>query len=244
MIARSLRFLPSVPMHLLVTLTLALVASDPVVVHVAPDGRDDWSGALAEPSDGGDDGPFATVARAQLAAREARARGEAVHVVIAGGVYELEAPLVFTPEDSGSTESPVVYRGREGERPVLSGGRRIEGWEVGEDGRWRAELGSGARPSSQLFVDDQRRFRSRLPSSGYYHVDAQVEPSADAGRGHDRFGFARGDIDPSWRDLADVEVLAFHTWSTSRMRIASIDADESVVTFTGSTRTRARPGSR
>ena len=37
---------------------------------VSMDGNDGWSGRLAEPNSSGDDGPFASLRRAQLAVRE------------------------------------------------------------------------------------------------------------------------------------------------------------------------------
>jgi hypothetical protein len=130
---------------------------------------------------------------------------------------------------------------------VISGGRRIEDWEVGADGRWRValpEVQGGDWAFSQLFVGDQRRFRPRVPASGYFRVTEQLPPTAAAeGRGHDRFGFAAGELDAGWHRLEDVEVFAFHLWSASRMRIASIDEDARAVTFTGPTRTVQRWGS-
>ena len=41
--------------------------------HVAPNGRDNWSGTLAAPNAAGTDGPFATIARARDAVRRFRA---------------------------------------------------------------------------------------------------------------------------------------------------------------------------
>lgn len=73
--------------------------------------------------------PFATISRAQQAIRDLKAHRDLTFPVIInilGGTYELEHPLVFTPEDSGTAECPVTYRGL-GDRPtVISGGRRIK----------------------------------------------------------------------------------------------------------------------
>ena len=51
----------------------------------------------------------------------------------------------------------------------------------------------------------------------------------------DSFQFNRGQLDPAWPDLADVEVLVFHSWTMDRMRIKSIDAGRRQVTFTAPT---------
>jgi len=210
-------------------------AAERATFHVSVAGRDEWSGTLARPAADGSDGPFASVARAQRAVRALLAAGapEGPPVVsIAGGRYELERPLVFAPDDSGAEGAPVVYRARAGERPVLSGGRRVGGWTVGDDGRWRATLAdvrAGAWSFAQLFVNDQRRFRPRLPRAGYHLIAASVEPSAQAaGRGHDRFGYAEGDVDPDWSRIEDVELFARNVvyWTNASPLLAGNWQDE------------------
>jgi hypothetical protein len=211
--------------------------------YVAPGGNDAWSGTLAEPNADASDGPAATLKQAQLLVRALKAaqpdRRQPIVVAVRGGTYTLDEPIRFGPQDSGTEAAPVVYEACAGERPVLSGGRQITGWQLDNQGRWYvdlAEVKSGAWSFAQLFVDDQRRFRPRVPKQGYYQIAAQCEPSPKAaGRGHDRFGFAPGQIDPAWANLNDVEVIAFHNWATSRLRIASVDAESNVVTLSGNT---------
>ena len=229
-------------------------APDPLAVfHVSPDGQDGWSGTLAQPSDDNLDGPFLTLHRAQQAVRAVLRRTDRedidtsktpllIYVELHHDLYELDRPLVFTPEDSGFGAGQVKWESaRENRQVVLSGGRRIEGWEVGEDGRWRVvlpEVRDGDWYFSQLWVNDQRRFRPRLPEVGWFTVAEEIPPTeANAKRGHDRLGFRSGDIDPGWHALEDVEILGFHIWCASRMRIADIDTEGNTVSFTGPTRT-------
>ncbi|MBN2474182.1 MAG: right-handed parallel beta-helix repeat-containing protein [Pirellulales bacterium] len=207
-------------------------------------GNDQWSGTLAEPNSEGTDGPLATVDGARHAVRALKKgqpdRARPIVVSIRGGTYFLDRPITFGPEDSGTQQAPVVYQAYAGERPVLSGGVAIGDWKVDDDGRWSAELDrvkSGRWTFAQLFVNDQRRFRPRLPQTGYYHIAKEVPPSPKTGgNGHDRFGFSGDELNADWANLEDIEVMAFHQWSASRMRIASIDAEQGVVTFTGQTR--------
>ncbi|MCX7600174.1 MAG: hypothetical protein N2512_15100, partial [Armatimonadetes bacterium] len=132
--------------------------------YVAPNGNDDWSGRLAEPSRDGTDGPFESLARAQEAVRELRRREPdrktPVRVLIRGGVYYLPETLTFTPADSGTAESPTIYAAYPREVPVLSGGTRLTGWRQTPDGRWQVhlpEVERGEWDFCQLWVNGERR---------------------------------------------------------------------------------------
>lgn len=240
-------------LHCLLALTLG--SAGPIAAgwaaeaefFVAPNGNDAWSGRHEAPLAGGTDGPFATPQRAVLAVRELRAaepeRRAPVVVLLRGGTYAMEEPLVFTPEDSGTAESRTVFEAYPGERPVLSGGRALTEWTVGADGRWRTSLPARASADDteewrfiSLYVDSARRCRPRLPKLDYYAIEAAAEPTeASKPRGQDRFVFHEGDIRADWRNLEDVEVLPFHLWTMSRMRIGAIDEATRTLTLTGPT---------
>jgi hypothetical protein len=209
-------------------------------IYVSKLGNDAWTGRLSRPNASRTDGPFATLHRAQQAARELRKRGLAVEVVVRGGTYFLEKPLVFSPEDSGTSEAPVVYTAYGREKPIISGGVRLTGWRVDSSGRWVLNIPEVARGQwtfTQLFVNGQRRYRPRLPKKGYYFIAGEVPPTdRAAGQGFDRFRFEPGQISAGWHNLQDVEVLPFHIWTMSRFRIDSVDEKEHIVTFTGRTR--------
>jgi len=66
-------------------------------------------------------------------------------------------------------------------------------------------------------------------------VDAK--PGARWNEGVGKFRFKSGDL-KAWPDLQNVEVVVFHSWNTSRVRIASVDEDQCVVRFTGPTQFR------
>ena len=220
----------------------ALAEDPPADLYVSPRGNDQWTGRLADPKPDGSDGPLATLARAQTLVRELKAKAakpRPMVVELRGGTYYLPQPIVFGPEDSGDAFGPVIYRAYAGERPVLSGGRPITGWKVGSDGRWQVTLDDvkqGRWNFAQLFVNDQRRFRPRLPAHGYYHVDRQLPPSPEAaGRGFDGLGYSGDEIKPDWANLGNVKLVAFQQWSAARMRIAKINPHEHTVRFTGHT---------
>jgi hypothetical protein len=218
-------------------------AAEKADFYVCPQGNDAWSGTLAEPNAAKTDGPLATLSQAQQAVRTLKqkepARDRPIMVAVRGGTYYLAKPLEFGPDDSGTEKAPIVFAAYSQERPVLSGGTKITGWQVA-DGRWQVTLDAvkdGKWSFAQLFVDDQRRLRPRLPKQGYYKIAQGLAPSEEAkGKGHNRFGYSGDDLRPDWANRGDVEVLGFHQWTASRMRIAQIDTKERVVTFTGTTR--------
>lgn len=211
--------------------------------YVSVSGNDGWSGRLADANAKRTDGPFATLSRAIRAARELRAERPSlkgpVTIFVRGGVHYLPETVVLTAADSGTPQSPLVVRNFPGEQPVLSGGRLLRGWKTGRDGIWRLSLpeaAGGRWPFTQLWVNGERRWRPRLPKEGYFYIRARMSPTPEsAGKGHDRFGFYRGQIDPAWHNLQDVELLCFQFWSMARMRVRSVDEAGLTVTTTGPT---------
>ena len=214
-----------------ILLALQATAQD---FFIAPDGDDANPGTIEK--------PFATIHKAQQAARDLHRRqpDRKANVVVAlrGGVYRLDGPLVLTPADSGT--SFIAFGG---ERPILSGGTRLRDWQVDEQGHWRTTLEDvreGKWNFIQLFVNNQRRFRPRVPDEGHYRISGEAPPSENVqGKGYDRFVFKGDEIQPDWANLNDVEVLATHRWTMSRLRIEAVDAEEHIVDLAGHSRSAA-----
>jgi hypothetical protein len=216
-------------------------------LYVSPQGNDQWSGRSAAPNAARSDGPFATVARAQKALRQLRAAGQLsapVAVVLRGGLHCLPETLELGPEDSGSAEAPVNFRSHPGEQAWLSGGRVLQGWrEITRPGprRWVADLPevkAGEWFFSQLFVQRQgepfftRRFRPTTPMRVVADLTWSPQRKTQAHRAaQPDFVFFPDDLQ-RWHNLAEVEVVALHSWSASRLKIADLDLEKKVVTFT------------
>ncbi len=205
--------------------------------YVSPDGNDSWSGLLPEPNAAGDDGPFATLDHARRVVREVKTQGllpDRVTVYLRGGRYPLSQPIVFEPEDS----APVTYAAFPGEQPILDAGRRIEGWSVetvnGVEA-WTAELPEvkeGRWYFRQLFVNGERRPRARLPKQCMYRI-AEVPgmplPNGWKNESYDRFRLGDGQM-KRWRNLTDVEIVAFHFWIDERFPVADFDDATQMIT--------------
>src|SRR5689334_3860688 len=85
--------------------------NDPVL-YVALDGSDAWSGTLAAPNRRKTDGPFATIGRAQQAARadvqQDNRAGHTVTISVRGGVYPLADTLTFSGQDTGTAAGTSI----------------------------------------------------------------------------------------------------------------------------------------
>jgi hypothetical protein len=210
-----------------------------VQLYVSPQGNDSWSGALAEPNGAKTDGPFATPTRARDEIVRLKAEGKlraGALISFRAGLYELSEALLITPACSGAEGAPVIFAAYPGETPVLSGGRRIRAWKQAA-GRWEASLpdvAAGQWSFTQFFVDDARRYRPVLPADGYFFVREQLPASPGLpARRYDRFRCGEGELRADWANPGDIEVHAFHCWSTSRLPLKSVSGRE--VTLAAST---------
>jgi hypothetical protein len=223
----------------------AAVASEPVSsglkadFFVSPHGDDRWLGKLADP--GKNNGPFATIERARDAVRALRKTAEQnriTRVVLRGGTYYLNSTVEFGPEDSGTEQAPVVYAAAPGEKVVLSGGRLMGGGRWGEANGRKAwvvdvpEVKEGRWRFRQLFVNGERRPRTRLPKQGEYRIESLPGYTGDFLRSPTKhFVYAPGHIAPGWRNLQDVEVVGITRWLDNRLPIESVNGETRTVTF-------------
>ncbi len=227
------------------SLGIILIASFPLAsaktltFHVSPRGNDLWSGLLAAPETDGRDGPLATVAAALQTARKARnhsaGANDTITILLRDGIYELSAPIVLTPEDSGlSAKQPFTIAAYRDEKPVLSGGRRISGWSpmLGPSGLWEARVPFAREaPFRSLFINGQRAVRARIPNEGFFRIQGASPQDKPV-----KLRFKAGDIQKSWADSGEVEVVALLAWADFRMSIREVDGQTHVATLSGNAR--------
>lgn len=209
---------------LLATLTSGPVEgaepAPPADFHVAPTGNDRNPGSSER--------PFATIGRARDAVRQLIQAGlkADVTVLIRGGMYELEEPLQFGPEDSGTPQYAITYRAYPGETVVVSGGRHLTGWQRGEGDLWVA-LVPGIREGRwnfrHLWVNGRRAFRARTPNPEadppcWQLQGATLSPDLQSYT----YQFAPGQLQ-AWKNLTDVEAVVFGNWEITRKRFQSVD---------------------
>ena len=171
--------------------------------------------------------PVATPARAlELAAGK---HGATVH--FADGTYELDAPLRLSWEHDGVN---LVAEGNA--EVVLSGGRRLCGWQRQNNGWWRLKM-DPARRFSQLYVNGERRFRPYRPRSGYHKVGRRV--SVPPGVKPMQFICREGDVVAGMANFRRIEFCSFQNWVMSRVPLKDFDPATRLVTLAGGV---SRPG--
>ena len=204
----------------------------PMAVYVAPNGDDAAAGTSP-------DRPIASLARARDVVRQLKAKGlpeGGATVYLKGGVYPMTEPVLFAPEDSGTSAAPIVYMAAPGEKPVLHGGRAITGWRKHNDTIWVAdvpEVKAGKWSFNQLFINGELRQRARFPNEGFYRVTGFPDGGREVDYHTDsqRFEYAEGHLNPKWHNLDDVNVIVYHFWTDSHLPIQSIDTEKRIVTF-------------
>ena len=203
--------------------------------YVAKNGKDTWSGRLAEPNADGTDGPFASLERAQAAMR-----GSAVKTTyVREGTHSLSRTLELTAQDSG-----VRILGYPGEQVVISGGQTVSGFISEGNGVWSAALATA--PGFDVTVNGVRytlaskaAYDPNDPTTGWFVADA-----SSAGASSRSLRYHAGDVTAA--DL--VPGLRIQVFDTERLQdailtVAGIDTTTRTITFTSDAPFSLRDGS-
>jgi len=218
-----------------------------VDLHVATNGHDGWSGALAVPNEDESDGPFASLARARDEIRRFKAAAGlpegGVQVTVHGGAYRLVSPLELGSGDSGAADAPVIYRAAAGEEVRLVGGLSVTDFKpvsdpavvkrLDESARgkvWQADLrglgltdyGTAGGGGLELFFQDQPMPLARWPNTGFIKITQVLGKTPVDVRGTK--GCAEGlfavesDRLRRWSDERDLWVHGYWFWDWSDQR--------------------------
>lgn len=208
-----------------------------VTLYASPDGNDAWSGRLQRPNSQRNDGPLASLKGARLAARREKAAnpGQPIRIEFADGRYALPSTVVFDDQDSGSESAPIQYVAAPGAKPVISGGKRLQGFVAAQGGLWAMkipEVEQGKWYFEQLWINGKRATRARTPNRFFYYMQDVNEVASQPGGGRAKAAtqtvFAHaGDLDSlrgtTEQDLKDVQMVAYHKWDNTRRFIDRLD---------------------
>jgi hypothetical protein len=239
-------------------LVMALSATsgfaEPMALHVSPRGDDANAGTR--------EAPFESLERARDAVAELRGGGPlpegGVTVWVDEGLYEVRETLRFEAQHGGETGAPVVFRAREGTRPVIVGGRAISDWQPYRGSIVMADMtAQGLRDVyfRQLLCNGERMDLARYPNrdpnqevtGGWAYVDGAYLPMyADiAGEPQNVLRYKAED-EREWARPEEGEVMVFprYNWWNNLIRIASVDRAARTYTLTGNASYAIRPGDR
>lgn len=202
-------------------------------LYVSPTGSDGNDGLKPETA-------LQSLEGARNAVRDLKVRNRLtgpLEVIFAAGTYPMTRTVVFTPEDSGTAQAPVTYRG-DGQGPaLLSGGVAVTGWKKHRNGIWVATLPqvqAGEWWFRQLYVNGQLRGRARTPNRGVLEVKATTDTTTSL-RSYqvpsDSFEYAPGDVDPTWKHPENGEAIIYHYWTDTHLPVKAIDPRRNVISF-------------
>ncbi|MEH6303998.1 PDZ domain-containing protein [Olivibacter sp. CPCC 100613] len=134
-----------------------------------------------------------------LALRRSGYKGR-IELIVRAGNYYLDQPLVFTPEESGSTEQPYIIKAQNNDLVYFNAGQYLSlQWEPHTKTIWKAKVPEGVQIES-LFANHEPKIRARYPN-----YDASILPF---------HGYAPDAIDPqrvkTWKNPIGAYVHALH----------------------------------
>lgn len=205
--------------------------------YVSPDGDDSNPGTLNE--------PFLTITKAQDVVRTINEdmTGDIV-IYLRGGDYPVSAALSFNAADSGSNDYRVIYKAYEDEKPVISGGKKVEGWNLydADKGIWSVSV-PDIDDTRQLYINGQLETIARGPiitTSGWNAAD---DPDLTFHNLKETFTTYQGSLSVyegykttakykdmiNWRNHSQIELIYDVGWTHSILPVQSIvDAGDGV----------------
>ena len=161
-------------------------------------------------------------------------KGKDILVLIGDGYYSLEKPLKFGPNDGGErieTNLPsgafeyhklkdhyVTYAAFPGEKPVISGGKKIDGWKK-QKNRWTASVVKGL-DVKKLIVNGETQILARTPNSGFF-TPPKISKSTN------ELTFRPGELE-QWPDMQNNRVIMLLRWHKGVNSILKIDTKSGV----------------
>ena len=201
----------------LVLLAASAAASAAVqaTFYVAPGGNDSNPGTEAQ--------PFATIEKARQAVRAInKSMSGDIAVVLRGGTYPIVRTIAFDAADSGTGGHDVIYQAAPNETAVISGGKRITGWQPDAGNRWKAK--TDLEDFRQLYVGGVRTTRAKSPWGS---------PAAGiALEGKDGYKTTAADM-ANWKNPSDLEFCYVAAFTQMHCKVANIRraGDHVVVTM-------------
>lgn len=164
--------------------------------------------------------PFASIERAReyVRAVSGSVRSDTT-VWIEEGLYELDAPLAFGPQDSGKNGRAIAYKAVDGHAVVVSGGRKVRVWEPVEGSPiWRTRAPEAAGAVVAQFCASGR-LKPRASFSGRYYLQSFSDEAFRSGRRLTAPASALQGVEDATGMFVDFLI----GWCQYRLPVASVD---------------------
>lgn len=186
-------------------------AADGTILYVSPDGSDSNPGTVTA--------PLQTLKGARDAVRKINGTVSGdITVRFQDGIYRIQEPVHFSPEDSGKNGHRVIYEAADGANPMFSGAVQVTGWTKYNDKLWAAPLDRDTKLRN-FYVNDRRAnmgSRGVGAKGGYgeYAVSAgQADWAWDSGKKSDGIVYSAADLPHITSNTDDLEVVNGTTWN-------------------------------
>lgn len=146
-----------------------------------------------------------------------------------GGTYYFDRPLVLNEASGGRNGHAVRFEAAAGERPVISGGVRIEGWEQVHGNLYKAPFESDRKQRTLLVNGRRARMAgteapvTALGSYGEITVTGEEPWAFGAGKSVEGIRFAAGAEVMPFRNPEDVELLQNNVWTEKTLCVSKIE---------------------
>jgi hypothetical protein len=210
---------------ILLSSTVQLKALD---IWVAPDGSDLNPGTREKPK--------ATLSMALREARERRRLHDSTikdgaHIILHGGTYALDGAVLIRPEDSGTATSPTFIEAAKGEKPVLSGGIAIKGWQKAEG----TISGLPQEAQGKVWMADAPKIGGRILEFRQFWINSRkaVRASTFNDGKLGRILSVNKEKEEIWipapsqsiKDPAQMEFVILQRWAIAILRVKSLEAN-------------------
>lgn len=171
-----------------------------LTLYISPKGNDKANGLAPRPGPQG--GPFRTLERARDEIRALKQAGKwpegPIVVELAAGIYERKEPFTLEEQDSGTPQTPIIYRAQMGAEVRLTGGRVVRVWKpvtepallkrlapvarghvfvadlqalgITDYGQPGGGWAAGIVPRLELFYNDEPMTLARYPNEGFMYI--------------------------------------------------------------------------
>lgn len=192
--------------------------------------------------------PLGSIAEALLRARTITSK-DTVYIYVGSGTYLLKEPIHISERD----QNRIVIAGAPENKPLLSGGIPITGWERTKEGWWKCKVPEVARYGfkfEQLYVNGVRAVRARTPDTGWFFVDSSKERIGFKGTGRvSEYATQTIYTNPlnlhtlNKRDGDDPDMVVgfYHKWDYTRKPVAFLDSDSGCLFTAGKAMTSWNP---